>query len=351
LGRPDAYYWRMKATYPAGEEALAACGQTRYSSVEELQRDLSRIWDVQITQSDPGALAVALSYRSIGNCLALRTESDRSLVCAGQRAENQWILTPITADCASGFYRGRQLEDGDLLLLDPGGEVFQRIVPGHRQNAVSIQLSLVERILRAEYQTSSAKFWQRWCVKSDPTVTREIDRMLQRLLTNHACNGNPWGTDIEFATQLIALVQKGAQPDYPRPNARSRRRIVVRAEELIRSRLEDPPSITELCEASHASRRALFYAFQELLGRSPSAHTKLLRLHAARRHIIKDHHQHGIAQIAFELGFNHPGQFSIDYSRAFGERPSETRKRARYSPRTPSRPAVGLPPLYPAEDN
>ena len=343
MGSPDAYYWGMKATDPAGEEALAACGQTRYSSVEELQRDLSSVWNVQITQSDPGAPAVALRYRSLGNCLVLGTESDRSLVCAGHRAEDQWILTPITADCASGFYRGRQLDDGDLLLLDPGGEVFQRIVPGHRQNAVSIQVSLVERILRAEYQTSSAKLWQRWCVQSDPSVTREIDRMLQRLLTNHTWNGNPWGTDMEFATQLIALVQKGAQPDYPRPNARSRRRIVVRAEELIRSRLEDPPSITELCEASHASRRALFYAFQELLGRSPSAHTKLLRLHAARRRIIKDHHQHGIARIAFELGFNHPGQFSIDYSKAFGEPPSETRRRARSCLRTPSRPAVGLP--------
>lgn len=343
LERSDAYHYGMQATHPAREEASAALDPIRYSSVEELQSDLSRIWDVQITQSDPGALAVALSYRSIGNCLALRTESDRSLVCAGQRAENQWILTPITADCASGFYRGRQLDDGDLLLLDPGGEVFQRIVPGHRQNAVSIPLSLVERILRAEYQTSSARFWQRWCVKSDPSVTREMDRMLQRLLTNHAWNANPWDTDIDFATRLIALVQKGAQPDYPRPNARFRRRIVARAEELIRSRLEDPPSITELCEASHASRRALFYAFQELLGRSPSAHAKLLRLHAARRRIIQDHHQHGIARIAFELGFNHPGQFSIDYSKAFGEPPSETRRRARSCLRTPSRPAVGLP--------
>jgi len=130
LERSDAYHYGMQATHPAREEASAALDPIRYSSVEELQSDLSRIWDVQITQSDPGALAVALSYRSIGNCLALRTESDRSLVCAGQRAENQWILTPITADCASGFYRGRQLETAISFCLIPAAKSSSASCPG-----------------------------------------------------------------------------------------------------------------------------------------------------------------------------------------------------------------------------
>jgi AraC family ethanolamine operon transcriptional activator len=94
---------------------------------------------------------------------------------------------------------------------------------------------------------------------------------------------------------------------------------------LIRSRLDDPPSVTELCEASHASRRLLFYAFKELLGRSPYAHAKVLRLHAARRHILARKNERCVQQIGFDLGFLHSGQFAIDYARLFGESPSKTR--------------------------
>jgi AraC family ethanolamine operon transcriptional activator len=306
---------------------LAPPNRFRYSSVEELQSALSSIWDVEITQSDRGPLDGSLNFRQLGECLVFGSQSNRSLVCAGLRSRAHWIMTPVTADCSSGYYRGQQLDVGDLLLLDPAGEVFQRTMPGHSQNAVSIPLPLAERIVRAEYQLSPQELWQRWCVKPDRSVSLELDRVLKSILLDPPA-WSSWHSGIDLAAQLIALVQGGAHPDYPEARAAFRHRIVARAEELIRSRLDDPPSITELCEVTFASRRALFYAFRDLLGRSPSAHVKILRLHAARRRIVRLRHQRCVQQVAFELGFNHPGQFAIDYSRLFGELPSETRRQA-----------------------
>lgn len=307
---------------------------------------------MEITQSDPGPLAGSLNYRSLGGSLVYGSQSDRSLVCVGQRATDLWTITPVTAECSSGYYRGRQLDEGDLLLLNPGGEVFQRIAPGHRQNAVSIPLPLAERVIRAEYQRSPQALWRHWCIRPDRRMALALDRLLRNLLEGPAqllCEGY---SELDFAAQVIGMVSAGSVPEYQRPSAGVRRRVVARADELIRSRLDHPPSITELCEATHVSRRALFYAFGELLGRSPRAHAKVLRLHAARRRIIQRRHQRCVQQVALELGFNHPGQFAIDYAKLFGELPSETARRARSSARKwPQTPNTHRSPDFAKETN
>jgi len=325
---------------------LAPPNRFRYSSVEQIQSALSSIWDVEITQSDRGPLDGSLNFRQLGECLVYGSQSNRSLVIVGRRATDHWTITPVTADSASGRYRGRQLDQGDLLLLNPGGEVFQRISPGHRQNAISIPLPLAERIIRAEYQLSPQALWGRWCIRPDPRITPALDRILASLLAEPSPQSTYGHSEIDFAAWVIAMANSGSVREYPSPGAGFRRRVVARADELIRSRLDHPPSITELCEATHVSRRALFYAFGELLGRSPGAHAKVVRLHAARRRIIQLRHQRCVQQVALELGFNHPGQFAIDYAKLFGELPSETGKRARSSvrkwpqPVKPHRPAT-----------
>lgn len=324
---------------------MISSNRFQYSSIEELQHALSSFWDVGITQSEPGFLEGTLSLCSVGDCLVYGSRSNRSLVCTGQRSKGYWTITPITADCSSGYYRGQQLDAGDLLLLNPGGEVFQRLMPGHRQNAVSIPLPLAKRIIRAEYRMAPQELWQRWCMKSAPNVSRQLDQALRTVLAGRAASlASGTSLNVDFAAQVIALVQSGGPPKYAGLRPSFRRSVVSRAEELIRSRLYDPPSITELCEATHVSRRTLFYAFGELLGRSPGAHGKVLRLHAARRRINQLGRHPCVQHVASEFGFNHPGQFAMDYSRHFGELPSETRKRARSSlPKPPGRRTIDPP--------
>lgn len=112
------------------------------------------------------------------------------------------------------------------------------------------------------------------------------------------------------------------------PSRHLNRRVIVRkAEEFIRSHLCDPPSILELCEFTGAGRRALFYAFDELIGLSPIAYLKAARLQEARKRILASDQQHCVQVVARNLNFSHLGQFSIDYAKHFGESPSQTCKR------------------------
>ncbi|TVS11907.1 MAG: AraC family transcriptional regulator [Gammaproteobacteria bacterium] len=296
----------------------------RYSSVEMLQGAFSQIGEYEFTQSAPGRLDALVTSTAIGGCLVYGSRVDRSLVITGQRPADCWTIAPITAECADGYYRGSQLDCGDLLLLDPAGEVFQHFRPGHSQNVISIPLPLAQRIIQAEHHALPEEIWGQWRVKSDPRVSLELDGMLRRALAAQGPTSVDGHSEDEFAGRVIALIQSSCASEHPRPGVVLRQRIVARAQELIHGRLENPPTITELCEVSCCSRRALFYAFQSLLGRSPGAHIKMLRLHEARRRILKRRHQRGIQQLAFELGFKHPGQFAIDYARTFGESPSET---------------------------
>ncbi|TVP84704.1 MAG: helix-turn-helix domain-containing protein [Thioalkalivibrio sp.] len=290
-----------------------------------MQEAVGHVWDVEITQSEPGPVETSLNARWIGECHVYSMRSNRALLSSGRRTEDFWTISPITQGCAGGRFRGKELDAGQILVLDPGGEVYQQIVAGHHQQAISIPRDLAERIVQAEHQTSSEALWERWCLKSDPCITNEVARTVERLMNAQRPRGNESRAGMDLAGRMIALVQEARQVPPTRSSLAQRRRIVRRAEDLIRDRLDNPPSVTELCEATHASRRLLFYAFSELLGRSPAAHSKILRLHAARRRIVARRDERCVQQVAFDLGFWHPGQFAIDYARLFGESPSKTR--------------------------
>ncbi|MBS0001636.1 MAG: helix-turn-helix domain-containing protein [Thioalkalivibrio sp.] len=299
--------------------------EIRCRSAEQLQEALGYIWDVEITQSEPGPIEATLTATQAGDCHIYTSVCNRALLCTGGRSEDFWTISPLTRQCVGGRFRGQALDEGQILVLDPGGEVYQQIAADHCQQAISIPVDLAERIAQAEHQTSAESMWESWCLKTDPRVTDHVARMLERHLSAPPPGGAETHTGVDLAGRVIALVQEARQARQARSSLAQRRRIVRRAEELIRDRLDNPPSVTELCEATHASRRLLFYAFSELLGRSPAAHSKILRLHAARRRILARSGERCVQQVAFDLGFWHPGQFAIDYARVFGEAPSKTR--------------------------
>jgi len=73
------------------------------------------------------------------------------LVAGGQRSDQFVTISPITTDCSSSRFRGRELEPNQLLIMEPGGDVFQQLASGHRQAAVSIPADLFRRVAMAEF--------------------------------------------------------------------------------------------------------------------------------------------------------------------------------------------------------
>lgn len=121
----------------------------------------------------------------------------------------------------------------------------------------------------------------------------------------------------------------GATPiDGNPPRAAGRRAAVERARAYIRKHLTEPIRLLDLCKHSYVQQRSLEYGFREVVGLSPMAYVKVLRLAAVRRRLLLGPlRSSSISQVALDSGFHHLGQFASDYKRFFLESPSITLKR------------------------
>jgi AraC-like DNA-binding protein len=292
-------------------------------STEQFERLIAPFLDLECTQSEAGLTSISMLTREVQGSLVYSTRSSRKLLLRGTRARDWWTLAPVCETRAGASALGRPLEQGDLLLLNPGGEAFQQIAPDHRQYAISIPVAAARETFEIEHQLCADRYLDAWGVQSGEGSAAGVDRLLKALLFSMSEDD-----DEAIVSRLISLVIGDRLPQAARSPLLRRRRIVSHAEELIRSRLHAPPSVRELCEATNSSRRTLFYAFMTLLGRSPIQHAKMLRLHAARRRILSSGEALPIRLVAEELGFWYPGQFAADYRRLFGEAPSLTLKTA-----------------------
>lgn len=100
-----------------------------------------------------------------------------------------------------------------------------------------------------------------------------------------------------------------------------------RAEAHIRAHPSRSVGLPELVAVSGASERALQQAFRRYRETGPLDFSRDIRLDAARAAL-----QAGAAvtEAALEFGFSHFGRFAQSYAARFGEKPSETVKRARH---------------------
>ena len=296
----------------------------KYHSIEQAQAAFSNLWDVKFTQREAGELEIRFQTTAIGRCLVYQSSSNVPMISAGARTPDVVTISPISAKCERGKYRGQQLKAGQVLVMDPGGDAFQQIAANHQQTAVTIPLDLMDRIARAEYGFEAGSQWKWRVAKPTHRESNMLSQTVDSIVSGQSHDFIGPNAEIRLAEMIFATVRDRSQASSEPQKHLNRRGIVRKAEEFIRAHLCDPPSILELCEFTGAGRRALFYAFDELLGMSPIAYLKAARLQEARRRILASDQQHCVQLVASNLNFAHLGQFSIDYAKHFGESPSQT---------------------------
>lgn len=107
-----------------------------------------------------------------------------------------------------------------------------------------------------------------------------------------------------------------------------RARIARLVLDVLRTSLENPPTVTELCERTGARERTLYLCCMEAFGRPPARLLAELRLNAARRALSEPAAGDTVTRVAALYGFTHFGRFAESYLRQFGELPSATLARA-----------------------
>jgi len=100
--------------------------------------------------------------------------------------------------------------------------------------------------------------------------------------------------------------------------------LVQRALTLMRSRLEKPFAINELCVALSCQPRPLDRRSQARLGASPGTVYRHIRLAAARKLI--EGSQLGMAEISVRCGYESPSALTRAFGRQYGKSPRDLRR-------------------------
>lgn len=100
---------------------------------------------------------------------------------------------------------------------------------------------------------------------------------------------------------------------------------VVAAITKIKEVYKEPLSVKELARSVSMSESSLYHNFKKITAMSPLQFQKNLRLQEARQMLMTQNIE--AAQVAFEVGYESPSQFSREYARMFGLPPiADTRQ-------------------------
>ena len=118
------------------------------------------------------------------------------------------------------------------------------------------------------------------------------------------------------------------------------RQIVNHFEQVAHANIGTFVQVADLSRIAGINQRTLSRAFREIQGIGPYRYLQHLRLSGVRQVLLSE--QGTITQAAMRFGFHEIGRFGVLYRRAFGETPSETRRRRATAVReiSPSGPAL-----------
>ena len=105
-------------------------------------------------------------------------------------------------------------------------------------------------------------------------------------------------------------------------------RHVKLAVDFMHANIGRPITIQSVALAAGTSSRSLEVGFRSFKGTTPAAYLRTIRLQAARSDLCDPASTRSTSEIALRWGFFHLGRFAKFYKDAYGEAPSETRRRS-----------------------
>jgi AraC-like DNA-binding protein len=150
-----------------------------------------------------------------------------------------------------------------------------------------------------------------------------MDEQAVRLVRNDARFAATYGNLlIQLLVHGHGMIEERAETPGASP------RCVRRALAFMAAHVAEPIHLDNIAEAAGVPPRTLYEAFRRFRGVSPMRHLRHLRLDRVRHHLLDSGRERSVTAIALDAGFGHLGRFSQDYAERFGEKPSETLRRA-----------------------
>ena len=290
-------------------------------------------WDQTYEQIGRGRFQGRVTQLLLDQVQLARAVWSPGVLQRGSAPKGTWAFgLPLVAE-GSLHVRRRPAAPGELIAATSRDDVGFAATGPTDLMIVALPTSLIDRwvqtrrgIDRFDVDLPSP----RWQVPADELArrARTLSSLLEalttqsdNLLTDRALSR----VDSQIFDVILDMIPS-AEIIEPLHNRASIARAVFA---VLNERIDDPPSITELCLAVGSKERTLHLSCVEAFGRPPAKLLAELRLNAARRALLNPQKETSVAEVAMLCGFTHFGRFAEVYRRQFGELPSATFSKAR----------------------
>lgn len=301
------------------------------SSDAEEMRDQSVFWSYEHRQFSRGAFHGKITGFHTGRLqLTLCHRSTGIFARGGIPVGTTIISMPMSAE-EQLYYRGQLLGKCQMIALGHTEELelYTSLASSILTIAVSTSLLEQQAIAITGNSLANLRCQERLLMGQDDYCQRR-DYLVSLL---HSLQGREWlpGSVEEelLEKDILETIFMGVKSPGPAKKMANRLSVARKAEAHIRKNLRTSLSIHTLCHTLGTAERTLHLGFKERFGVSPKAYHQIMRLNGVRYELLSGNSNKTVTDSALEWGYKHLGRFSEQYSRMFGELPSETRKTCR----------------------
>ena len=290
-------------------------------------------WDQTYEQIGRGRFRGRVTQLLLDQVQLARAVWSPGVLQRGSAPKGTWAFgLPLVAE-GSLHVRRRPAAPGELIAATSRDDVGFAATGPTDLMIVALPTSLIDRWVQTRRGIDRFDVGlpsPRWQVPADELArrARTLSSLLEalttqsdNLLTDRALSR----VDSQIFDVILDMIPS-AEVIEPLHNRASIARAVFT---VLNERIDDPPSITELCLAVGAKERTLHLSCVEAFGRPPAKLLAELRLNAARRALLHPRKETSVTAVATLYGFTHFGRFADIYRRQFGELPSATFSKAR----------------------
>jgi AraC family ethanolamine operon transcriptional activator len=298
------------------------------------------MWSQDYTQLDKGQFSGSITSVASQGMQIFREAMNRSVDELASAPPNSYVIGLPTIVEGDALWSGNKLSKNSLITLDRNDELLFRT-----SHSSEITCAVISDERLEEYAERVEKIDLRpLMTKVNPVevLPPAIQSQLLAILfigSEHMVKNSDEGVnhphswrqfeDSVFNICVQALMAASSN-NSRHHEYRVHRYIVKSVRELTLAQYCDPLTIGDICIKLNISRRSLNHAFQQVLGITPVAYMRNIRLHKIRAELqYKPEQINNIACVASHWGFWHMSLFARYYRELFGECPSETLERAR----------------------
>ena len=291
-------------------------------------------WDQRYEQLSAGRFEGEVDELRVGPAQVFAERANQVVMQAGHLSPHRMSIALVRAADAPGWYCGHRLPGEHLIGISAQGDFDLVASAGMQILALSVDTQVL-RELMTQVEGPDAELPAVPLLLNAPRAAcAEYGRLLNAALglANSPADLSAYPASrrmlaLSLCDALLANLRSGEPTGALPASAASRRRIVARARQYMQAHAHEVIAVPDLCQAIGTSRRALQYAFEEVMQISPVTYLRAMRLNQVRSE-LRQNRAAPVGDVAARWGFWHPSRFASDYKALFGELPSATRSAA-----------------------